>query len=218
MERIYPSLFLKMQKLVYICRNLENQAMKRLYLIATILLCSIALHAQSAKGNHEIAVGVGYMSGLDIIYKIGYDQENKNISRTYKPVYTFSYKYYISDNTSLGIGLSQHSFHHSRYDVYNNQSRSFSYDAVSAYLEIKGAYPGATREFIQLYFSGALGLIKFINDNEKEYVPSSYVSPLGLRIGGANAVFVELGLGYKGLVHGGYSLRLGKKRRHHYRH
>ena len=182
--------------------------MKNLLLILFVAILPICSIAQSAKGDQEITGGIGSVSGLDMLSSIGYNKDASNISRVYHYIYGASYKYYLKNKLALGIGIAQHSYAESYYNTWLNQQHSYSYDALSICAELKGIYGSLNRQYFQLYYSCSLGIMYCYNPGDM--LPSLYYSPLGLRIGNQNALFLEFGIGYKGLVHAGYSYRWKK--------
>ena len=186
--------------------------MKRLCLIALTLLLSIPLFSQSKKGDHEIAGGVGKTSGADLIYSSGSGNKDwTNYSIVVKPIFTVSHKYYFTRNCAIGVTLSQHSFYGSYVSTYpNRQYHSYSYDGLSVCVEMKHTIPFTNTPYFQLYYGAGIGATFFTNNGEKGL--ALYISPLGFRLGKDGGIYAEVGLGYKGLVHGGYSIRFGKRK------
>lgn len=170
------------------------------------LFSSAIAHAQAYRGDKEIAVGFGSISGLDIIYSVGYNPDAGDLSRTLHYVYAASYKYYLSDRCALGIGIAQHSFAEHYFNVYNQKKVDNYYDGITANAEVKISY--INHQYFQFYGTYALGVFYAKGNNSAVY-PSLYASPLGIRIGNKVAFFTESGIGYKGLIHCGISTRLG---------
>ncbi len=173
----------------------------------TLLLfcvCIANLHAQSLKGDHELLLGIGKVSGMDIIYTVGYNKDAAYRFRQYYPVYGLSYKYAINNSCSIGISLTQHSYKGWYDNTWTKKHIDESYDLVSACAEIKNYYPHANWRHFGLYYSFSLGIIIL---NPKGYLPSSNICPLGFRIGNTDGFFSEFSIGNKGLIHCGYSHR-----------
>ena len=185
--------------------------MKKLFSSVFVMICFLTANAQSIKGDHEISVGIGTRSEGDILSGF-YNPDAEYAAgtyRVYKPIFSASYKYYLSNRFAIGIMLAEHSYREIWYSGHSLTYHNTSYDAVMVSVDMKVAYPRTNRRYFQMYFTGAIGAAYMVEANKTEFLPCLYVSPLGFRIGNLNALFIELGIGDKGLIHGGYSLRLG---------
>ncbi len=182
--------------------------MKNILILLVLSVIPLWSTAQLGTEGCEIMVGAGRISVMDIIYAAAYNRDATNTVRVYHPIFAASYKRTFSDNVLVGIGIAQHSYSGSWDNTYNNAHVSGYYDALSLCADVKGIYTPKQLRYFQLYCSGSLGMICLFNTGE--LYPSLYFSPLGIRVGGQHAAYVEFGLGYKGLINAGYSLRLPK--------
>ena len=155
-------------------------------------------HAQ--RGKSEIAVGYGYYSFYSFV---NHGQNNAGYS-TSSGTGCVTYRYYLSQNVTLGMGVG-----------YENISTWGSFLTFAPEVTVK--YLDTRHDYIRVRLYGAFSWgISVLADNSvkagdvDESGPKPWAfqaTPIGMRIGRQFAGFVELGLGYKGLVHGGMELR-----------
>lgn len=179
--------------------------MKKYILLLTLFLplsFSCSVYAQSAEGDIEISGGIGEIAGADIVSILAYNPDASNIKRVFHPIYSLGFKYYLKDKFALGLSVTQHSFSESYFNVYTYRNVSNYCDALSLCVEMKKVY--LNREYFQLYSTLGAGVMYLSNASPGF---SMYISPIGLRAGKNHAFFAEFGLGYNGLVHGGYCYR-----------
>ena len=103
--------------------------------------------------------------------------------------------YYVLHTYSLAVELLF---------VYYKNNKFMSYTSVG----VGGTY---FNDMCTIYPNTPHGYPVPLPSNPYEYNKAFYdmqVTPIGLRLGGKFAGFVEFGFGYKGVVHGGLSLRL----------
>ena len=159
------------------------------------------------KGKSEISAAYGYWS----IYTFVNGKPFSNSSGTGM----LNYKYYLTQRFTLGMVFGYENI--SNWGSFLTFAPEFSY----TYLDTKD-----DRIRIKLYGSGSLGMTVFddffvYNDifshHKDESGPkvTAHASPFGMRIGRKLAGFVEIGLGYKGLINMGASYRFRTHARVH---
>ena len=182
---------------------------KRIYIFClAITSLFIANTSMAQQGKSEISVGYGFYSWYSLQNHVnGYDYT------TSSGTLLINYKYYVSNNFTLGVGIG-----------YENISTDGSYFAVTpeftyTYLDTKN-----DRIRLKLYGGASVGIASY-NDNNYNANPYYNTTPyathydnsglqftgnatlLGMRIGRKLGFFAELGFGYKGLINGGLSYR-----------
>ena len=180
-----------------------------IFCLALCMICFIPKsHAQ--KGKSEIAVGYGFYSFYSFLnhglYENGY---YKNSSGSI----CGTYRYYVTKDVTLGMGIG--------YENISNWGSfvSFAPEVTATYLDTRNT----TDIRVRLYGAFSYGFAIF--QDAEAYTPGHVDNtgakpwafqgtPFGMRIGRQFAGFVEVGLGYKGLVHGGMELRFPRKLAH----
>lgn len=126
-----------------------------------------------------------------------------------------TYKYYLNRYTTVGLATV---FEYERY-YWQRQSPRESLTSLTFAPEITIRYGESADHRFRYYLSfgigvcwakrvsGMLGPDRYISVDTS---PTIHLSPFGLRFGHRLAGFAELGFGYKGLVNGGITYRLGK--------
>jgi hypothetical protein len=165
-------------------------------------------HAQ--RGKSEIAMGYGYMS----FYSFINHAQNGASYGTSSGCFNLAYRYYVSRQVTLGFGLG-----------YENMSDYASFFTIApevtvAYLDTRDAFMR-----VRLYGSVSAGVtilsdnsIKLGEADESGLKPWAFqATPFGMRLGRQFAGFIELGYGYKGLVHGGMELRFPRVLHHRHK-
>ena len=166
-----------------------------IFCLALFMFCFVAQsHAQ--KGKSEFALGYGYWS----IYTFA----NGTPFNTSSGTTTLTYRYYLSKDISLGLGLG-----------YENVSNWASFVTVCPEITVKYLDTRDDRVRVRLYGSASYG-ISVLGDNvikpgdadESGVKPYAFqLTPIGVRFGRQLGYFVELGMGYKGLLSAGASFR-----------
>lgn len=189
-------------------------SVKRLIIVCFLLVSRLASNAQSEQGHHELAIGAGYLSAQDIWYQSLFKGSllNKN-----NPIIAADYVYYVSDRCALGVGAG---IHKNNYTVFiprtyfiGTDKVEKSYYATTVCAEVKIVYTDWRN--VQYYGNYALGIVHNETFPHSAYRLSVQLTPIAFRFGRTHGLFFELGMGYKGMFHGGYSLRLGS---HMYKH
>jgi len=156
------------------------------------------LHAQ--KGKSEIAIGYGYYSD----YSFANHYSNGNLVTSSWGAPAITYRYYLTRNVTIGLGLGYEDI--PTWGIFVTVAPELTF----AYLDTRRA-----RVRVKLYGAVSYGVTMFQNktlqpgeaDNSGPWAYGFQATPFGIRVGRQFAGFVEVGMGYKGLVHGGIALR-----------
>ena len=160
------------------------------------MICFIPrTHAQ--RGKSEIAVSYGYYSIYSLV--------NGSPFSASSGVPTLTYRYYINKNVTLGMSVG-----------YENISNDASFLTFAP--EMTFCYLDTRHDLVRVRLYGALSYgISVLDDlsvtpgNTDRSGPKPYAfqaTPLGIRLGRQVAGFLELGIGYRGIVHGGLEVRI----------
>ncbi len=174
------------------------------FCVALSMICFIPKsHAQ--KGKSEIALGYGYFS----IYSL----YNGSPYGTSGGVPTLTYRYYLTRDVTLGLGMG-----------IENLGDWGSFVTIAP--EVTATYLDTRNDDVRVRLYGALsyGIAIFddyqlqqgIADGSGVKAYGFQITPLGLRIGRQFAGFVEVGVGYKGLVNGGLAVRFPRTMHKHH--
>jgi len=178
---------------------------RKIYLVClAFALLSFIPGSYAQQGKSEITIGYGYYS----IYTLVNGQPFNVSSGT--PAIT--YRYYLTRNFTLGVGVGT-----------ENISNWGTFTTIAP--EITGTYldtRNTRRTRVKLYGSFAYGIAIFHNtnlpagqqDNSGVWAYGFQATPFGIRIGRQVAGFAEVGLGYKGLINGGLSVRFPRSLAH----
>lgn len=151
-------------------------------------------HAQ--RGKSEFALGYGYWS----IYSLA----NGAPFSASSGVTTLTYRYFLTKDVSLGMGVG-----------YENISTWASFVTIAPELTVRYLDTRDDRVRVRLYGAVSYG-VSILEDNiighgsadESGAKPYGFqATPIGARFGRQFAYYVELGCGYKGLVHAGAAFR-----------
>jgi hypothetical protein len=174
-----------------------------------VMLLTISANGQSEQGDQEIAGGIGYRTGADVFYAASYKRKG---DPKYQPgaAYCVSYKYFFHDNVAVGLSITEHSYTTVQLDDYYNEISRTNNGYCTVDAEFKFVYRGASTEFFQMYGAYGLGYTFMYKGNfsNRNQGLALYIAPVCFRFGGRHAAFLEFGLGYKGLINGGYSFRI----------
>ncbi|MBL7690698.1 MAG: hypothetical protein JNM41_03825 [Flavipsychrobacter sp.] len=174
---------------------------RKMYIFCLALaMIASATQAVAQKGKSEFALGYGRFS----IYQFA----NRPPYNTSSGTFSLTYRYYLSPTVTLGLGFGQER-------ISNWASfASFIPEVTFKYLDTKDSHVR-----VRLYGSVGYGF-SVLTDlhptgpgqvDESGAKPWGFqATPIGIRIGRQFAGFAELGLGYKGLLHGGIAWRFPK--------
>jgi hypothetical protein len=173
-------------------------------LFFALLMIFSAHRSFAQRGKSEIAVGYGYYSIYSYVQGAPYSASSG--------VSNITYRYYINKNVTMGMGIG-----------YENISTWGSF--LSFVPEMTFCYLDTRNDMIRVRLYGALayGVSVFDDLNPQAgradrsgLKPSGFqATPLGMRIGRQVAGFIEVGVGYKGTVHGGLEVRFPRILRQH---
>jgi hypothetical protein len=176
--------------------------MQRRILVFCLTLCMVSLGYQSRaqRGKSEIAIGYGYWSSFSITNHAmnGADYGSSSGSGV------IAYRYYISRQVTLGAG-----FGYENISTWGNFA-TIAPEVTVAYLDtrktaIRIRMYGSISYGVTLFGDNVIGLGEADQTGAKPW--GLQASPFGIRIGRQFAGFLEVGYGYKGLLHGGLELR-----------
>ncbi len=195
--------------------------------LALFIACSpLALMAQQRAGDQDISLSYGIVSGTDIVRGISgkgrpdldhteYDVQTSNTGNIFA-----TYRYSLMSRLSLGVTAGIESF---TYDAYHNELMVTSYEAshkatvATLAFEAKPVYFNGN--LIQLYGLAGVGgryYHETSSNGTNTYPPPTIFvntqwTPIGVSVGHALSGYMELGVGYKGLISGGicYKFRSG---------
>ena len=186
--------------------------MKRSVLTITILLTCLQSFAQFKRHDIEFFGGVGNYIGGN-----GEKANTTDLVRKRSLMYSAGAAFVVKKGFSIGLTLSQNTFEEQYYNTLAFVTENYYYDAISLALEFKTDY--LNKKFIHIYGAWGLGLSHFKgltrfstgasipeNTNGITYC----AMPLGIRVGNKYGLYVEGGIGYKGIVTGGFSYKMGK--------
>ena len=211
--------------------------MNKISLIAGSLLLALPFvsSAQYAKGDQEASVSYGRESGTDILDGFGfnrtppnYDHPTYNVATAKSGNIFLSYSYFVTSRLGIGITAGTEFVTFNQIANYDAPTPglpvlgSFKSNITTVAFELKPVY--LNTRLVQLY--GLIGLgARYTTDKlvsgennipgkEVTYTPvfiNTQWTPIGVRVGKTLSGFLELGLGYKGLINGGISYKLAHK-------
>lgn len=162
-------------------------------------------HAQKEKS--EISLGAGYYSLYSLVNGAPFNVSSGS--------YVISYRYYLTKNVTLGLGVGA-----------ENISNWGSFVTIAPELTFTYLDTRQSTVRVRLYGAISYGVSIFSNntlrtdqaDNSGVWATGVQATPFGIRIGRQFAYFAEVGVGYKGLFHTGIALRFPRilaRNRHH---
>ena len=181
----------------------------KLYILcfALMMICSVQrTYAQA--GKSEIELGYGYYSEYSLV-------NGKPFSAS-SGAPSLEYRYFINKNVTIGLGLG-----------YENISTWGSFFTIAPEMTFCYLDTRHDRIRVRLYGAVAYGVAIFDDltikpgaaDRSGPWLYGFQATPFGMRVGRQVAGFLEIGLGYQGLIHGGLSVRFPnvlKKHRREY--
>ena len=208
--------------------------MKQLSIFALgILFMPLFSVAQDLNGDQELSASYGRESGTDLIQGFSGSRSRPSLDHSAYNSGTFNsgnmfltYRYSICKRLSLGATLGTEFV---SFDHYSNRGLrtdppvllgQYKANITTLAVELKPVYYNGS--LIQLY--GLIGLggryysehqvsgqSAGTNDGFPNLFFNSQWTPLGVRVGKQLSGFVDLGLGYKGLVNAGVCYRFSRK-------
>lgn len=173
-----------------------------LFCLALAMICSVS-HSYAQRGKSELAVGYGYHSLYGFVNGRPYDVSSGTS--------VFTYRYYVSRDVTLGMAIG-----------YENIKNWGSF--VSFVPELTVAYMDTRKDRVRVKLYGAFSYgVSVFSDaitprgqaDESGLKPWAFqATPIGVRLGRQYAAFLEVGFGYKGLIHGGLALRVPRVLHH----
>jgi hypothetical protein len=174
---------------------------RKLHILCFALLMIFSFSRTQAQcKKSEVALGYGYYS----FYSFVNHGMNDAPYSTSSGSFALTYRYYVSRQVTIGLGLG--------YEDISSWGSFFTIapEVTVAYLDTRN-----DQVRVRLYGSVSAG-VSVLTDNvvglgeadESGLKPWAFqATPIGMRIGRQFAGFIELGLGYKGLIHGGIEVR-----------
>jgi hypothetical protein len=171
---------------------------------------------QKRKGQHEVAVSAGVISGRQIGYY--FSGEHGDMMYNSTPSYFASYKYYVFNFMAVGLTYGTQTLWARNSSEYIGPAYTIKDINNTLALEVTFAYPYGKNGFVRPYAILGFGYSQCqttysyssgTTSNESNTHTNFQITPIGVRIGGAFAGFVEFGAGYKGLLNGGFLYDFG---------
>jgi len=192
-----------------------------------LFLCYTAMSsAQAQKGDIEISGSVGTLSAIYMISSIndGIAGDPPIQPNGPKPDFFISGRYYMGKRIALGLtaGMETISGGTTQYGLiqgnapYTYQVHYYTVAAEFTFIYKKTKYfqiyttcglGGSLYRASGSYPQGASFPASDNNNPTSGTFMNAYLSPFGFRAGKDIAVFMECGIGYKGLINGGISVR-----------
>lgn len=192
--------------------------------ILVLLLClsPVIADAQLKANKFIVYAGTGRYVPYDYYahHDPSHTRSGPNDYKRIKIVYALDILYRVSRSVEMGVSVAQHGFEESYYSYQYNTQTQNAYSTYS--LCGTGRFFYHNRRFFQAYANASGGLFleyrktmevdvatgkatpRLINPPYKSL--SLYISPVGVRVGNKYAGFAEVGLGYRGLINGGFSM------------
>ncbi len=197
-----------------------------LFVFALITFLPLTLFAQSLQGDQELSLSYGRKSGTEILKNFHDNpptrdrgQFNSKVSTTGN--YFITYRKAFTDKFLLGLTAGSESF---AYDKYYNENpyktfiAHYNVNITTVAVESKVIYYNGKK--LRLYGFAGLGARLY---SEKSTPAQSFdgiggkvffntqATPLGISFGKKLSGFLEVGLGYKGLINAGVTYRICRK-------
>jgi len=181
---------------------------RKIYAFCLVLfvICFIPrVYAQ--QGKSEIAIGYGYYSD----YSFENHYRNSNLVTSSWGVPAINYRYYLTRGVTIGLGLGYEDI--PSWGIFVTVAPEVTF----SYLDTRNA-----RVRVKLYGSVSYGVTMFQDktlqpgetNDSGPWALGFQATPFGIRIGRQFAGFFEVGMGYKGMCHGGMALRFPQKLAH----
>jgi opacity protein-like surface antigen len=192
--------------------------MKKAFLFSIVCFLLILLAGQVAYGQsekleykkHEIAFGVPILpvqeiaTGISAIITDVLGQRVDDIKA--RGAFSLAYRYFPSRRWGVGVtGVYQ------RIDVnYKNPPAKSTFNTITVLAN--GQYSYIIKPRFDLYSRLGAGICSFNQSagagDSNDTVFAFQVTAIGIRAGGVFNSFIELGVGYEGIIHAGFSVRL----------
>lgn len=198
--------------------------MKKTFLLSILIISSLFASTTDMKAQyngHEFEVGVGVWSSNDIIFAladmmVSAIPNDVNIKESSSiGAFHVGYKYLFTERFGLGgtftYGREKSNGYHSAGDFAGNLKRNHYTLGVEA--DFKYYQHG----IFDIYGLAGLGVTYFnqsyvpvngAKSKDDKWHPNLQLTPIAVKMGNAFGVFVELGIGYKGILNAGLFLRL----------
>lgn len=192
--------------------------MKKMFLLLSFILLAMGTNAQSSKvGIFRIDVAAGLYTSKDVFTVIEYGNPhawNKNSTATYFITTSF----YQSKKLEVGVGLGYQKPYLEDPEISIDGGNNTAIQQIEYYTlmpQIRFNWVQSRDDIFEMYSSVGFALT-FVNEkyigNEAPGnfypIPGAHLTGLGLRFGKKVAGFLEMGLGSKGIMSGGISVRL----------
>lgn len=201
--------------------------MKKTATTVLLILLAMQARAKDGKGTIQVEGGVGWRPAIDLVIKWTTYYNDWGVYpgwkdyRRFKPVFALGATYNFTKHFAGGIALTQHSYESAWYDRRAEMKVSTYFDAVTICLNAKHDILIA-RGFV-FYCDYCAGVIigkgrttnQYVSSNRTDIVyrgtsvlPAIYISPFAVRFGNKIGGYLQAGLGTKGLLSGGVSVKL----------
>ena len=204
--------------------------LKYCWLLLLLGSLQVAGQCPSYKYQPEFIVSYGQLTSSDLIggWKISAPDGKRSTTETATTgANFFTARYFLYSCLSVGFTggyIDQKGNNNQRYGAQYVTTSTYEHKAVTIAVELNYIY--RIRKYVDIYtFIGAGPAFKtavttnvaspISVDGQAKTTKSEdlvfHYTPLGVRVGGRIGGFAELGFGYKGLLSGGLSLRLGRR-------
>ncbi len=199
--------------------------MKATFFITLLCTFSCTCMAQVLRGDHDISVSWGAVSGRDILDELNHGEDGGGMYHNTNTGNIFlTYRYFVLSRLSVGITAGNQTIKGTYHYDNSNLTPPYDYKLSNTTIAAEVMFIYMNRPGFQSYCSMGIGT-SFYNEtdylaNTSYYYPGQLsgnkfnfrISPIGFRFGGKFGGFVELGIGYKGLVDGGLYYTIHKQR------
>lgn len=177
----------------------------------------------SNKAQLEVAVSYGIITGSQVADRFNNTDNSDGKTRTYNSGNSFiTVRYFLFNRLALGLsgGITNEKGQYT--DRTNPSLISSTYKASYTTIAVELYYIYSFRKRLEIYtLAGAgpsfttiqtttyLGVTTGVTTTNKEDKIKVQYTPIGVRYGGRLGGFLEIGIGYKGLINGGISYKFG---------
>jgi hypothetical protein len=209
--------------------------MKKILLLHIIiaLLLSLPFHskAQTTKGEHDISISYGLVSGRQIADGLTQGEDGGgNYESSHSGNVFINYRYFFTNRFALGVtgGFQNISGNMEPEQSIGGIVNAYSLTNLTFAAELTTVFLNSP--YLQLYVLFGLGGSDAYLNNSTYPLNTVYqtgysepatgprfnfqLDPIALRVGGKLSFFMELGIGYKGIVNTGLTFAMGRPINH----
>jgi hypothetical protein len=197
-------------------------------LFVAILLCSFSATAQTYKGEQDISISIGVLSGRQVADDFTHDDDGGgNYESSSSGNLFLSYKYFVSNVFALGMTIGGQNINEGMFrDGGSSGVLVEKYKLINTTLAGELTYVYKNDSSYQFYtlMGAGVSYASLYSDIQVPNYLTNYGSvpitgprfnfqydPFCLRAGTKLCVYFELGVGYKGIFNFGACYKLGKR-------